>query len=443
VSTARHIIQFVNFLIKFGMLPLIALAVPVHSQSAFGVRSYGADQPPPYRALGSEEAAQVARGYALFKASWVASQGGGESHHVGLGPLYNASACNECHNEAGHGEGPRAAGIAPQALVIQLGAGAGHSAHGDPTYGAVLNTRAVEGVAAEGSVQIEYRRISGYYYPYGDQWSMRVPRYRIVGLTRGPLEQTTVISPRLAPALYGLGLLEAVSDADLLPDAQHAQRAGSISYHEFQGRSQLGRMGWQNATVSIRDQATRAFADEMGVTSSDRRHDDCTPREMDCQSSNTDPEVGDDLVADLLAFLETLAVPMAPSKAQDRSSGSSTFKDLGCSGCHRPHLTAHLASDGVIIFPYTDLQLHDLGQEMADETVGGVRVATRWRTAPLWGLGYRLQHESNPTFMHDGRAGSVEEAILWHYGEAGRSRFRFMSLGPNARNTLLRWLQTL
>jgi CxxC motif-containing protein (DUF1111 family) len=201
-------------------------------------------------------------------------------------------------------------------------------------------------------------------------------------------------------------------------------------------------MGWQNETVSIRDQTTKAFANEMGVTSNDRRRDDCTVRETDCQSPLAEPEVSEEFVADLTAFLETLAVPAAPSKGKEHSSGPETFKELGCAECHRPQLTAHLAGDE-LIRPYTDLRLHDLGQEMADQTAGGMRVATRWRTAPLWGLGYRLQNEKYPTFMHDGRARNLEEAVLWHYGEAGRSRFRFMSLGPNARGALLQWLQTL
>jgi CxxC motif-containing protein (DUF1111 family) len=81
--------------------------------------------------------------------------------------------------------------------------------------------------------------------------------------------------------------------------------------------------------------------------------------------------------------------------------------------------------------------------EMSDETVAGVRVATEWRTAPLWGIGLRIKTEKVPTFLHDGRARTLEESILWHFGEARRSRYRFMTLGPNARNALLNWLQTL
>ena len=96
-----------------------------------------------------------------------------------------------------------------------------------------------------------------------------------------------------------------------------------------------------------------------------------------------------------------------------------------------------------IIEPYTDLLLHDLGSEMADETASGAKVISRWRTAPLWGSGYRLKTENHPTFLHDGRARSAEEAILWHYGEGAHAKRGFIDLGPRARDTLLRWLETL
>jgi CxxC motif-containing protein (DUF1111 family) len=107
----------------------------------------------------------------------------------------------------------------------------------------------------------------------------------------------------------------------------------------------------------------------------------------------------------------------------------------------RPRADGTVASS--VIAPYTDLRLHDLGADMADENVSGARVTSLWRTAPLWGLGYRVKEESYPTFLHDGRATSIEEAILWHSGEAAYAKYQFMKLGPHARETLLRWIETL
>jgi CxxC motif-containing protein (DUF1111 family) len=128
--------------------------------------------------------------------------------------------------------------------------------------------------------------------------------------------------------------------------------------------------------------------------------------------------------------------------------GSELFANIGCGACHRSPLTVQRPrADGTVvssvIAPYTDLKVHDLGADMADETVSGERVTSLWRTAPLWGLGYRVKEESFPTFLHDGRATSIEEAILWHSGEAAYAKYQFMKLGPRAREALLRWLETL
>jgi CxxC motif-containing protein (DUF1111 family) len=429
----------VNFLARVGLLgALLTVASSLEAENLFGVLVFGSGPPPSYRSVSPEEASQIARGYELFLSPWHASLGQGE--HMGLGPLYNATSCNECHVGGRHGIGPSGPVDAPTSLVVRLRASVAANVPGDPIYGQILSTHAVDGVMPEGAVQIEYGEISGYYYPYGGSWRMRVPHYHIVGLTRGPLAAATIISPRIAPALFGLGLLEAVPEASLRSEgmAGDPHRAADPALNPHRGR-----FGWQNEAESIRDQTTRAFADEMGVTSNNRPTDDCTRSESECRAfASAAPEVSDPMVEDLIAFLRLLAVPAAEEHRATHAVGAQLFESIGCVQCHQSHLTASLMGKDQAIAPYTDLRLHDLGMEMADETVGGVRVATRWRTAPLWGIGYRFQTEKEPTFLHDGRARSLEEAILWHYGEASLARFRFMSLGPNARNAVLRWLES-
>jgi CxxC motif-containing protein (DUF1111 family) len=193
----------------------------------------------------------------------------------------------------------------------------------------------------------------------------------------------------------------------------------------------------------------------MGITSSDRTADDCTPAEAACraQPSGGSPEVSDELLGAVVAFVRSLAVPESPVAespvviGHDSTAGE-LFTEIGCAACHRPRLPVELPGLGGthvtgVIAPYTDLRLHDLGSEMADENVSGEKVRSRWRTAPLWGLGYRMKTEAHPTYLHDGRARSVEEAILWHSGEAARAKYNFEKLGPHARENLLRWLDTL
>jgi CxxC motif-containing protein (DUF1111 family) len=412
--------------------------------------------PPSYRLLDAAESARDHLGQSVFDTQWVAAGSPGIAGRVGVGPLFNATSCNACHNEGEGGRGPAGDGPAPTALVIQLESpprDVGTEASGDPVYGRVFNTSALPGVQVEGAVMVQYSEIDGYYYPFGARWSLRVPHYRLVGLTRGPLAPATVIKPRLAPALFGAGLLEAVPESaisDGAADQSVGRYSGTPAWHSRQGTRSLGRFGWQGDAVSIRDQTTNAFAREMGLTSNDRPGDDCTPAEADCrgQPNGGSPEVSDELLDAVVTFVGTLAVPGSPAQARDDSLGRELFTSIGCATCHRARLPVDLPGAGGtrvrgVIAPYTDLRLHNLGIEMADENASGARVISRWRTAPLWGLGYRLKTESHSTFLHDGRARSTEEAILWHSGEAAEQRHNFIKLGPRAREALLRWLETL
>jgi CxxC motif-containing protein (DUF1111 family) len=201
--------------------------------------------------------------------------------------------------------------------------------------------------------------------------------------------------------------------------------------------------------VSIRDQTTKAFAREMGLTSSDLPYDDCTPAEAECvrTRSGRPPDISDDSISAVLAYVGSLDVPESPMQSQKLSPGLDLFTELGCDACHRRELPLDLTVRGTytlgVIAPYTDLRLHDLGIELADETTTGVKVPTKWRTAPLWGLGYRIGHQHPSTFLHDGRARTLEEAILWHSGEAARARHAFSNLPRRDREALLRWLEAL
>ncbi len=284
----------------------------------------------------------------------------------------------------------------------------------------------------EGGVEVRYNEIRGYYYPFGPQWSMRVPHYSLTGLNYGPLAPTTVIKPRLAPALFGVDLLEAVPEEAIV-----AGKFGAPAWQTWQGKRILGRFGWQGSAVSIRDQTVLALAHEIGLTSRDRSADDCTAAEAECrkQGGGNAPKIPEAFVDALVAYQRSFAPPTTAEPRNPNAFGAKLFTDVGCAACHRPHLGD--------IAPYTDLRLHNLGPDMADENAAGEKVLSQWRTAPLWGLRYRIRNEINPTFLHDGRARSTEEAVLWHSGEASRARFRFEKLGPNARNALLKWIEAL
>lgn len=386
---------------------------------------------PPAVTLEGASAPQIDLGKSLFETQWINSGDPGVGVRVGLGPLFNAASCNTCHFRGGHGQGPIGDGPTPVALVIQLES-QGRDSVGDPTYGRVFTTSAAAGVKREGRIEVRYNEIRGYYYPFGPQWSMRVPHYSLTNLNYGPLAPNTVIKPRLAPPLFGVDLLEAVPEATIA-----AGKHGAPAWQTWQGRRILGRFGWQGSAISIRDQTLLALVHEMGITSRDRLNDDCTTAQAECRGQRADsaPKISEEFVDALVAYQRTFTVPLAPQQPDKNTLGARLFTDVGCAACHRPRLGEAAA--------YTDLRLHNLGPDMADENAAGEKVMSQWRTAPLWGLSYRMKNEVNPTFMHDGRARTTEEAVLWHSGEASRARFRFERLGPNARDALLKWIEAL
>jgi CxxC motif-containing protein (DUF1111 family) len=373
----------------------------------------------------------------------------------GQARLFNATSCDSCHRGGVGGSAPTGDGPVPVALVIQLGSPSdADGTGGDPVYGRIFNTAAADGVQPEGVATVRYTEIEGHYYPEAFRWRMRVPHYRLSNLSRGPLAAATVIKPRLAPSLLGAASLEAVPESAITHIATPPNVSASMGervWHLYRGARVLGRFGWQATSVSIRDQTTKAFAREMGLTSADQPYDDCTPAEADCLRTRHDgsPDISADSINAVLAYVGSLGVPESPMRSEQFSSGLKLFTDLGCAACHRPELPLDAPERGSgtqtprVIAPYTDLLVHDLGIELADETATGARVPTKWRTAPLWGLAYRITHQQSATFLHDGRARSLEEAILWHSGEASAARHGFMDLPRRNREALLRWLETL
>jgi CxxC motif-containing protein (DUF1111 family) len=380
--------------------------------------------PPSYRKLSDAEFARYDLGMAVFNTQFVPTGTPNAGRRAGVGPLFNSSSCDSCHNNGAHGRGPTGDGPAPSPVVIQLATTPTKNPtdpEGDPVYGRVLNTIALDGVPPEGVAMIRYQETPGH-YPDGSAWSLRVPHYTFSNLRYGPLSPQTLIKPRLAPALFGVGLLDAAR----------------------------GRFGWQATALSVQDQTARAFAREMGLTSTDIPNDDCTQAETAClhAPSNGSPEVSADIFSAVVSFQRWLAVPVSPTPHPVPDQDAKTFAELGCAACHQPRLAVTLTdADGkdvsAVIAPYTDLRLHDLGSRLADETVAGKQVSSKWRSAPLWGLGYRMSLEHFPTFLHDGRARSAEEAILWHDGEAASARELFEHLPAPQRKAFLRWVETL
>lgn len=396
-------------------------------------------------------------GRAVFQKLWVAAPTSTLASD-GLGPFHDARACSDCHIRDGRGDAPGSAdAIGP---VLRLA----HPAGGDPIYGAQLQARAVTGIAREGRYDVTWRE-SIVTLSDGTAVPLRRPEVIARDLATGPIDPATTPSLRVAPPVIGLGLLAAVDEGDLLARADPEDRDGDgISGRanrapDAAGRpGPVGRFGWKATAASLEEQAARAFSVDLGLSTA-RFPDaagDCTTRQPLCadlpdgvQPSQGPYEVPDDLLRLTTLYTASLAVPVRRG-ADDPAvlAGKRLFHDIGCAACHVPkYVTRRDATPAAmafqLIWPYTDLLLHDMGEDLADGAAEGLATGREWRTPPLWGLG--LAHDVNPRagLLHDGRARSVLEAVLWHGGEAQRARDRVVGLAAADRAALIAFLESL
>jgi CxxC motif-containing protein (DUF1111 family) len=410
---------------------LLSAAVPCQdnlSSPAGRVAFSDTRNPPPWIEIPAATRRDFDLGHAIFNSQWVPA-GQPDAPRTGLGPLFVESSCDACHDDGARGRPPPAPGSLSNAFVMQLG--------GEITaYGHVLNTRAIEGHAPEGRIAVTLHPRTGR-YPDGAPWTLHEPRYAVEDTALGALPSHTVLKPRVGPALFGVGLLDAVqqSAVDSIRNAQPRRQRGNPA----------GRFGWQGGAISLVDQTAIAFAREMGLTSELRPADDCTSAQPSCQKAPQagTPELPERLFHAVNTFQFLLAAPArAVLDPGADAAGAQLFERVGCAICHVPRLPVPRDSGSIRIDPRTDLLLHDLGEGLADRTVAGRPVESHWRTAPLWGLAYALR--AGPVaLLHDGRAGSIEEAILWHEGQGDAARRKFMTLDAAARRRLLEWIATL
>ena len=410
---------------------------PGPKMSAIG-ESVQEDAHPPHawRTLTADEQAQFDLGYAVFNTEWVpANHPAGKID--GLGPLFNSQGCDACHNSRRRGRGPRGDGEAPSDLVFQLAQllPDGHVRRGTDEYGFVLNPVATQGFTPEARISIRYEERARA-LDDGTQVKLRLPSYRVEKLSGPPLPPHTIVMPRMPPPVQGDGLLELVPQAELARIAQLQQSSGGFVH----GRTGAGRFGWQATEATVAAQVANAFSREMGLTTPAVSHIDCGRDDQACQAAPTggDPEVEPELFAAVVMFQRLHAVPVA-RLVDETEPGARLFARTGCPDCHRQELPAGAA----VIHAYTDLLVHDLGPGLADRDTQGNPVHSEWRTAPLWGMHAAAVSGQPIRLLHDGRARSVEEAILWHDGEGWDARDRFTRLSQAERRVLLEWINEL
>ena len=376
----------------------------------------------------------------------------------GLGPIYNNVSCINCHSRDGRGRPPGVnEGLVSLLLRLSLPKN-DNMADGKPPipvpgYGRQLNNRAIVGTPAEGTVKIEYSE-QPLTTEDGTRVHLRYPNYTITD-TYQPLPENVEVSPRVAPVVFGLGLLEAIPEKIILTYADEIDVNGdgisgkpNYVWDVVQKRYALGRFGWKANQPTLLQQVASAYHDDMGITTSLFLIENSAGQPQ-LTENRTTPEVSDEILDVVTFYVQTLAVP-ARRNVDDPQvmHGEQLFAQAQCASCHIPTLRTGVLSgvpsvSNQTIHPYTDLLLHDMGHGLADNRPDFHASGTEWRTPPLWGIGLVRTVNGHTNFLHDGRARNLMEAILWHGGEAEKSRQAVLEMSKAERDALIAFLESL
>jgi CxxC motif-containing protein (DUF1111 family) len=381
----------------------------------------------PYEFLTRESRRAFFTGNAFFNENWVTAPASAAARD-GLGPLFQARSCSACHRLDGRGLPPQGPDDPFLGLVVRVGP----SQNGHPAYGGQLSPLAVPGAQPEPMPRLTWHEQDG----------LRSPQLQFV--------ENTPLSLRLAPAVFGGGLLEAIPEATLRAwadpeDLDHDGISGRVN-QLADGR--IGRFGWKASVADLADQTASAFLHDMGLRTSRLPSGDLTPEQeksLAALPNGGSPEVSDQISARIVSYLQALAPPNATA---EQPAGKKLFSALNCQRCHLPE-----AKTGAVaglpelanrtFHAYTDLLLHDMGTALADGRPDHAATGQEWRTPPLWGLGRHERVSGSVAYLHDGRARTLDEAIRWHGGEAAPASQAYQQLTANQKAELMAFLQSL
>ncbi len=395
-----------------------------------------------------------------FKVPWVVFPllGG----HWGLGPTFIANACSVCHVQAGRGRTVDNAIIVQQLLRVSV---PGKGPHGEPLphphYGEQIQVFGVNvGLKenlkpGEADVYVDWMP-SSVTLADGTPVELRRPKLRMENLRFGPLGEQSMTSLRNTQVIYGLGFLEAVPESTLKDIAALQKKQGlngRLNYvrDDIQQKTVLGRFGWKANQPSIRQQIVAAFLGDMGVTSSLYMEENCPPVQTLCLAMppGNRPELLDYNWDQMEFWHAALAPPPARNlELPQVKLGEKLFQQAGCTACHVPELrTGDYPLLPIIanttFRAFTDLLLHDMGEDLADGRPDFLAGPRDWRTPPLWGIGLSAQVNGSTHLLHDGRARNVLEAILWHGGEAKAAKDAFSKMPLDEREALIAFVNAL
>ena len=424
-------------------------------------------------------------GNAFFKQPWVIAPASTDSRD-GLGALFNVAACQSCHIKDGRGHAPMNADDDADSLLIRLSMPATTDEQRQqlqdsliekvvhPMYGGQLQDRGIQGVPAEARISVQWTD-KPVTFADGYVETLRSPTFNLTKPGYGELDDELMISPRVALPMIGLGLLEQIPDDAIKNQAMKSKGDISGKFNWVMdpqtGKNALGRFGWKAGQTRLITQNQSAFNEDMGLTSNIRPNESCMPTQTACLNATTGAdeqgngkpavEVSDDVAKFVQFYTRNLAVPNRRDADDELVlAGKKRFYDMGCQSCHTPRYQLPKTDDdrleqhGQVIYPYTDLLLHDMGDDLADRTIAGklpskeaqvefLANSYEWRTPALWGVGLAQIVDPQATFLHDGRARTLMEAVLWHGGESEKQQKEVLKLDKQGRAELNAFLKSL
>ena len=441
---------------------------PSLSAGSFTIRRFDSQAfSEPAAVLNTRQRLLFMAGRSVFNRQWAAVTS--LNGDWGLGPTFIADRCSGCHVKSGRGAPPPSSADQLLSMLVRVSI-PGTDEHGGPrphpSYGDQIQNRSLDGrsvdlayagqpVPNEADLFLDWET-SSVTFADGEIVALRKPKLRIENLKFGELGEGTMLSLRIAPPVVGTGLLEAVPEETIVAIAQQ-QRAQNVNgrpnrvWDVVNKRMGLGRFGWKANTPSLKQQIAVAAVADMGVNSNLYPEPNCPAVQTICLSQlpGNVPEIIDHEIEAIELWLQGLAVPARRDMADAVvRRGAGLFVSAQCGVCHVAEMkTGKVASlpqlSGQVFHAYTDLLLHDMGEDLADGRPDFAAGPRDWRTPPLWGLGLSRTVSGSTAMLHDGRARTVLEAILWHGGEAAGSRAAFSAMSRDEREALVKFVESI
>ncbi|WP_191600004.1 di-heme oxidoredictase family protein [Marinomonas algicola] len=415
-------------------------------------------------------------GKAIFEKLWASSPSSTLASD-GLGPLFNARSCHSCHLNEGGGKRPKQGDSTSKttAFFIRLGLTQSDntpipsqpiSVWPDPHYGHQLQNKSIQGLLAEPSFSVEYLP-KPVRFSDGTNLILSKPIYRLdkIDTNRPRIDKHTGISARLTPHLTGMGLIDAIPESAILALADPNDLDGdgisgrvNTVWDRNSATWRVGKFGFKATQPTLDQQNQSAFNGDIGLSTPlfPAPSGDCTAQQTRCleaPNGNTphidNLEINQQQLNWVNLYLASLPVNRIKNTQNPIfDDGKQHFIKLNCIACHTPKFTTADSTispslENRVILPFSDFLLHDMGNELASGFSEYAASHNEWRTSPLWGISTRLTQNPTGGFLHDGRARTVNEAILWHGGEAAASRAAFMTLPKHDRKALLYFLESL